>query len=46
MGHQVRVRDRELKNAEQQIELYQREVESQRAKLESLQGVEKLLTVE
>lgn len=46
IGHQVRVRDRELKNAEQQIELYQREVESQRAKLESLQGVEKLLTAE
>ena len=46
VGHQVRVRDREIKNAEQQIELYQREVESMRNKLESLQGVEKLLTAE
>lgn len=44
--HQIRVKEKELKNAKAQVEMYKRELAGLQAKVEDLSGVDRLLQLE
>ena len=43
VGHQIKVKERELKNAQIQIDQYKKEIHSLSTKIDQLSGVDKLL---
>jgi predicted RNase H-like nuclease (RuvC/YqgF family) len=44
--HQIRVKEKELKNAQAQVELYKRELHGLQAKVDDLSGVDRLMQLE